>query len=96
MSADFAVCPECQGDGRILDKSGGGHHGKCKTCLGTGTVPSDLGLRPDADPELVFWRTKALERAHVIHSLRLQNRNLRDALDEAEAENLRLHEELNS
>ena len=54
---------------------------------------TDLGLRPDADPELVFWRTKALERAHVIHSLRLQNRNLRDALDEAEAENLRLRAE---
>lgn len=30
-------CPACDGDGRIPDKTGGGHHGTCKTCGGTGT-----------------------------------------------------------
>jgi hypothetical protein len=34
-------CPACRGDGRIPDKTGGGHHGTCKTCHGTGhTEPS--------------------------------------------------------
>jgi hypothetical protein len=31
-----APCPACDGDGRIPDKTGGGHHGVCKTCAGTG------------------------------------------------------------
>ncbi len=39
------VCPDCDGDGRILDKSGGGHHGTCETCEGSGTV------RAPATPE---------------------------------------------
>ena len=30
------VCPSCAGDGRIPDKSGGGHHGVCPECGGTG------------------------------------------------------------
>ncbi len=29
-------CPACAGDGRIPDKTGGGHHGRCPECLGTG------------------------------------------------------------
>lgn len=32
------VCPACGGDGRIPDRTGGGHHGTCKTCGGTGKV----------------------------------------------------------
>jgi hypothetical protein len=55
-----------------------------------------LGLRHDADPELTFWRRKALERSQRISDLLSVNRNLRDALAEAEAENLRLHGELGS
>jgi hypothetical protein len=45
-------CPACAGDGRIPDKTGGGHHGRCPECLGTGVeivvnnvmkpVPADL------------------------------------------------------
>lgn len=33
------VCPACDGDGRIPDKTGGGHHGTCQTCHGTGVAP---------------------------------------------------------
>jgi len=33
--ADPWTCSECDGDGRLLDKTGGGHH-KCKACNGTG------------------------------------------------------------
>jgi len=29
-------CPDCDGRGGILDEDGGGHHGTCKTCKGTG------------------------------------------------------------
>ena len=34
------VCPECRGDGRIPDESGGGHHGTCKFCGGSKVVTS--------------------------------------------------------
>lgn len=30
-------CPDCQGDGRLPDKTGGGHH-RCKKCEGTGSL----------------------------------------------------------
>jgi hypothetical protein len=33
---DIVNCPTCDGDGRQPDKSGGGHHGTCKTCGGLG------------------------------------------------------------
>jgi DnaJ-class molecular chaperone len=33
-----ATCPACDGDGRIPDKRGGGHHGTCPECGGSGTV----------------------------------------------------------
>lgn len=33
-----SICPDCDGDGRIPDKSGGGNHGTCETCEGTGAV----------------------------------------------------------
>ena len=36
------VCPSCQGDGRISDKTGGGHHGVCPECLGMKPVPAEL------------------------------------------------------
>ena len=39
-----------------------------------------LGLRPDADPELVFWRVKALERSLEIAQLRRQIVCLKDAI----------------
>ena len=39
-----------------------------------------LGLRPDADPELVFWRVKALERSRRIAVLEREVANLRDAI----------------
>ena len=55
-----------------------------------------LGLRSDADPELRFWRKRALGLAKTCAHLERVNRNLTDALAEAEAENLRLHEELDS
>ena len=58
-------------------------------------VAEHFGLRPDADPELVFWRERALERAQRISELEREVRNLRDGLEEAEAENIRLHKELN-
>jgi hypothetical protein len=29
-------------NGRIPDKTGGGHHGACPTCLGTGFVPAEM------------------------------------------------------
>ena len=41
---------------------------------------ASLGLRPDADPELVFWRTKALERSLEIAQLRRQIVCLKDAI----------------
>lgn len=37
---DRELCSSCQGDGRIPDKSGGGHHGTCPECQGTGGVAS--------------------------------------------------------
>jgi len=46
------VCPECLGDGRIADRSGGGHHGVCKRCGGRRVVdvgssqPGSLGSGP--------------------------------------------------
>jgi hypothetical protein len=36
------VCPDCDGDGRIPDESGGGHHGTCETCQGSGRVDAEL------------------------------------------------------
>lgn len=33
---EAGVCPACDGDGRIPDKSGGGHHGTCPLCGGSG------------------------------------------------------------
>ena len=39
-----------------------------------------LGLRPDADPELVFWRVKALERSRRIAVLEREVKNLLDAI----------------
>ena len=32
------ACPDCSGDGRLPDKTGGGHH-RCKACDGSGKVP---------------------------------------------------------
>jgi hypothetical protein len=34
-------CADCDGDGRLPDKTGGGHH-RCKACGGTGRVKSPL------------------------------------------------------
>jgi len=31
------TCPECAGDGRLPDKTGGGHH-RCRECDGTGKI----------------------------------------------------------
>jgi len=36
------VCPDCDGDGRIPDKTGGGHHGTCPTCDGTGVIGEEV------------------------------------------------------
>lgn len=33
-----SCCPVCLGDGRQPDKTGGGHHGTCPVCNGTGKV----------------------------------------------------------
>ena len=35
---DTATCSACDGDGRIPDRSGGGHHGRCPACEGSGVV----------------------------------------------------------
>jgi hypothetical protein len=41
---DIAMCPDCRGDGRILDRTGGGHNGTCETCSGFGAVDrSEVG-----------------------------------------------------
>ncbi len=56
-----------------------------------------LGVCPSgASQETYFWRQKALERALRVSELERQVRNLRDGLEEALAENVRLHEEMNS
>jgi len=49
-----------------------------------------------ASPETLFWRAKSLERAKRINELERVVSNLRDGLEEALAENVRLHEEMNS
>ena len=36
--AQLIACPTCSGDGRLPDKTGGGHH-RCKACDGSGKVP---------------------------------------------------------
>ncbi len=51
---------------------------------------------PVGETELEFWHRKAQERAQEIARLNRQLTNLRDALEEALAENVRLHGELNS
>ena len=48
--ADGAVCPACDGDGRIPDKTGGGHHGTCQTCGGSGRVEDEKKACPMDDP----------------------------------------------
>ena len=55
-----------------------------------------MGMKPGDDPERFFWRVEALKRSKRIAELQRVIRDLRDALAEAEAENLRLHEEMNS
>ncbi len=56
-----------------------------------------LGVCPQgASPETLFWRAKSLERAKRINELERVVSNLRDGLEEALAENVRLHEEMNS
>lgn len=40
------VCPDCDGDGRISDETGGGHHGTCPTCYGQGTVSASRETPP--------------------------------------------------
>ena len=35
LATDPWLCPDCHGEGRLPDKTGGGHH-KCKACDGTG------------------------------------------------------------
>lgn len=42
IAEDDNLCPACQGDGRIPDKSGGGHHGTCPECKGTGKWMQDV------------------------------------------------------
>lgn len=39
-------CPACHGDGRIPDRSGGGHHGVCPVCKGSGNAPVQTTLSP--------------------------------------------------
>lgn len=39
-TADSPICPACRGDGRTPDKTGGGHHGTCSACGGSGWVTS--------------------------------------------------------
>jgi len=34
----YPLCPSCGGEGRVKDKTGGGHHGTCKTCGGKGVA----------------------------------------------------------
>jgi hypothetical protein len=42
------TCPDCDGDGRIPDATGGGHHGTCETCQGEGTIRSAITSEPGA------------------------------------------------
>ena len=58
------TCPDCDGDGRIPDKTGGGHHGTCATCGGSGRVSSDEGCEADGqmrDAVVLVWRPDAEE-----------------------------------
>ena len=51
---------------------------------------------PMGESELEFYKRKAQERSQEITRLNRQLLNLRDGLEEALAENVRLHGELNS
>jgi hypothetical protein len=46
-----SICPDCGGDGRLDDRTGGGHH-KCKACDGTGKIVME---RPATPIVLVAW-----------------------------------------
>lgn len=46
------TCPDCDGDGRIPDKTGGGHHGTCPTCGGSGRVDGTLEASGETDEQI--------------------------------------------
>lgn len=58
------ICPACEGDGRVKDKTGGGHHGTCETCGGTGKAAAQSAqVATDevdfTDPRIAAaWRTE--------------------------------------
>jgi hypothetical protein len=54
-------CPACAGDGRIPDKTGGGHHGRCPECLGTG-VEIVLAMKPVPAELIAFARVPKRDR----------------------------------
>lgn len=56
-------CPACAGDGRIPDKTGGGHHGRCPECLGTGVeiVVNDV-MKPVPAELISFARIPRRDR----------------------------------
>lgn len=45
------ICQDCGGDGRLDDRTGGGHH-KCRTCDGTGKIAME---RPASPVVFVFY-----------------------------------------
>lgn len=68
MRPDTWTCPACDGDGRIPDKTGGGHHGVCKTCGGSGhkepscdncTISSDCNIRQASGSATMGCRGKS-------------------------------------
>jgi hypothetical protein len=50
------ACPKCKGDGRIPDKTGGGHHGTCSECGGTGEKPAPARGDLAATEASLIWR----------------------------------------
>ena len=50
-------CPTCKGDGRIPDKTGGGHHGRCPECRGVLAT----GMTKAAIAKALGYRSPALQ-----------------------------------